>query len=127
MGNLICPKCDDSGMTWLDPEMDRLLEEGIMKCDGCGAEFKGIPGWQRAMRSKRDRQRHDSLRTFGPPTQELLQITCDWMEAQGGGTVGTEGQVVVVRNAKGKAIGVGMTHLAALAMAGRRIQRIKGE
>ena len=46
---LICPACKESDMTWLDPDMDDLLEEGIMKCNKCQAEFKGIPGWYKAM------------------------------------------------------------------------------
>ncbi len=44
---LICAACKNSTMTWINPEMDDLLENGIMKCKKCGAEFKGMEEWHR--------------------------------------------------------------------------------
>ena len=37
-------------MEWLDPDAEDLLENGVMRCKGCGAEFTGIKGWDLAMR-----------------------------------------------------------------------------
>jgi len=49
MSDLICPKCKEYGLTWLDPDMEDLLDNGIMECDNpkCKAQFIGIPGWQK--------------------------------------------------------------------------------
>lgn len=46
---LICPKCKKSTMKWLDPDQEDLLENGIMECIKCKAQFKGIFGWMQAM------------------------------------------------------------------------------
>lgn len=47
MSKLICQKCKDSGLTWLNPEQEDLLINGIMECDNpkCKAKFIGIRGW----------------------------------------------------------------------------------
>ena len=47
---LICPTCMNSNMTWLDPDREDLLDNGIMECDDteCGAQFIGIAGWRAA-------------------------------------------------------------------------------
>lgn len=42
---LICAECRESNMKWIDPDISDLLENGIMKCEKCGAEFKGINEW----------------------------------------------------------------------------------
>lgn len=47
--SLHCPECKKVPMKWIDPDMEDLLEEGIMKCENCGAEFTGIPGWMKAI------------------------------------------------------------------------------
>ena len=47
--SLICPECKKSIMKWLDPLQDDLLENGIMECKGCKAQFKGIVGWMNAI------------------------------------------------------------------------------
>jgi len=38
----------NSNMTWLDPDREDLLDNGIMECDDteCGAQFIGIAGWR---------------------------------------------------------------------------------
>jgi uncharacterized protein YbaR (Trm112 family) len=45
---LLCPKCKEDKLHWIDPDMEDLLESGIMKCHTCKAEYKGIPGWMEA-------------------------------------------------------------------------------
>lgn len=41
MSDLICPKCERSGLRWLDPDMDDLIFKGIMECKnkGCKAQY----------------------------------------------------------------------------------------
>jgi len=48
LSRLICPKCEESGLTWQDVDQIDLLENGIMICDNpnCKAAFKGIQGWK---------------------------------------------------------------------------------
>ena len=36
---LICPSCRKSTMIWLDPDMEDLLDNGIMECESCKAQF----------------------------------------------------------------------------------------
>ena len=55
MSLLICPTCENSSLTWVDPiDTIDLLDNGIMKCDDpkCGAEFKGITGFLKAWNEK---------------------------------------------------------------------------
>jgi ribosomal protein L37AE/L43A len=49
---LLCPKCKEGTMKWIDPNLEDLLDEGIMECCKCKAQFKGIPGWVEAMYGK---------------------------------------------------------------------------
>ena len=48
MSKLICPKCRKSGLTWQNPDLEDLLENGVMTCDSeeCGAMFVGIQGFK---------------------------------------------------------------------------------
>lgn len=49
MSSMPCPKCKGVPLEWQgDLDAEDLLENGIMKCKTCGAEFKGIPGWKQA-------------------------------------------------------------------------------
>lgn len=45
---LICPNCKKGNLKWLDPDMEDVLENGIMECQKCKAQYKGIPGWSKA-------------------------------------------------------------------------------
>lgn len=55
---LICPKCNKGTLRWLDPYLSdtqtNFYKEGIMKCQKCGIEFKGISGWVKAKAWKGD-------------------------------------------------------------------------
>lgn len=56
---LLCGKCGRSSMTWLDPDREDLLENGIMECNDseCKEQFVGIAGWQKAWEEKRGRSK----------------------------------------------------------------------
>jgi rubredoxin len=56
---LICPNCKDTkngfgDLRWIDVDQEDLLETGIMKCQKCQAEYKGIRGWMKAMGLKQE-------------------------------------------------------------------------
>jgi uncharacterized protein YbaR (Trm112 family) len=50
---LICPKCKEGTMKWLNPDQEDLLDNGIMECKECKAQYKGIPGWMKATYGKK--------------------------------------------------------------------------
>lgn len=50
---LICPNCGKGSMKWVDPDVEELFDEGIMKCDTCGKEYVGFPGWINAMKGNK--------------------------------------------------------------------------
>ena len=49
---LICPTCKDGCMKWENPDLDDLLDDGVMYCPNCGAFFLGMGGWIKAMEGK---------------------------------------------------------------------------
>lgn len=72
MSTLICPKCENSKLTWLEFDAEDFdCGTGIMQCKGCKTTFVGISGWQKAwdavMETKRARGKEalERLEAYG--------------------------------------------------------------